>query len=347
MAFLPVLIASALPAMVVVAPLPANATATLAKPWCDMGAHIAQMQPVAMAEDPVFRRPTPAGKAALGAVRKELLMQAKGPKRRRAIAQLGVLFASKEGPVLARLALQDASIAVRLPALHKVLRLAPAHPRLASFAGHDVSHKDPAVATAAAHVLLASGCDTAGSYALDALAHNTASVRLTAALAAIETTTTHADMGQLARVLEHIDGTEKDAATVAAITRRLGQVGWLPAAPVVGKLRKHTDATVRCEASVAHARITARHDEADVKRLIASKSPYLRVCAARILASGATRRAIAAIELLKPLLRDKSSAVDPLNRKRSMRVSAAAAEAIGHLSLSGDTKVTGNPAKRP
>ena len=303
--------------------------------WCDMAAHIARMQPVALAQDPLFRRPTPKGKERLLAVR-ALSDAAKTPHNRKLVRrQLRALFAGAQGPVLARLSLQDRSPIFRAVALQEAVDLARKHPRLASFAGGDVSHTDPKLAAAAVRVLLNSRCDTAANYALDGLLHTSAMVRKTVVqevFAAAEETT---DIGLVKRLLKHMMESEKDAHIKAATVRRVGQMGWLPAAAQLASLATSKTAGVltRCEALVAAARVTSQTDRATAKLWVKAADPWRRLCGVRMIAAGLTRTPQAAATLLRPLLSDKRVANDPLKGSKHWRLDNAARKALNLIEL--------------
>ncbi len=304
------------------------------RPWCDMAAHVARMQPLPTAEDPVFQRPTPANKARVGAVRKAMLGH-KGKLTMAAAERLArrwrPIFSGSQGPALARLALSDASIKVRGPAMWAVRKLAAKHPRLAGFAGGDVRNPDPTIATIAGLLLMDSGCDTSASYALDALQHADASVRLAVALYTLRKAPEMADMGLVRRVLLHAAKGEKSASVRAAIAREAGIIGWQGAGAALTTLSKDPDEAVRAEAIVALARISGRVEPEVVGRLVAGKAPWSRVSAARAAAAGLVRRPRKARELLGKLLKDRRKARDPLGGSKTWRVSEAAKIAIAAI----------------
>jgi hypothetical protein len=303
--------------------------------WCDMAALVARMQPVPLAQDPVFRRPTPIGKEKLQAVR-AMVANAKTKRDQHvAKAQLRALYSGREGPVLARLSLQMTDAMFRAVALGEVARLAKKHPRLASFAGQDVRHADPSVASGAVRVLLASRCDTAAHYALEGLLHADPRVRRSVATEVLDAATVTTDIGLVGKLLAHIGSAETDSSLRAAVYRKIGAIGWLPAAAPLASVasQKKQPALVRCEAAVAHAVITGDATEPETRQLLASKSPWLRLCGVRVVAAGMTGRPTSGAAMLKPLMNDKNVAKDPLGGGKAWRVGEAARIAAQHLLL--------------
>lgn len=301
------------------------------QPWCDMAAHVARLQPLPMQDDPVFRQPTAMEKSRLGRVRKTLLTGTKAPSDARNVALFAALLTEPTGVALARIAMQDASVRVRLPALMASRKVAAQHPRLASFAGPDVRHADPTIALAAARMLLAARCDTTGTYALDALEHADAQVRASIALATLRNAREMRDMGLVGTVIEHAATVERDPHTRAAIIRELGHIGWQPAAGTLAQLTTDGDELVRAEATVALARVTSKLAAASIAALVKSKVPWSRLSAARAAAASGVHDPAKARALLQPLLGDRRRARDPLQTTTAYRIDEAARTALAHI----------------
>lgn len=283
-------------------------------PWCNMAEHIAKLQPVPLAEDPLFRRPTPIVREKLAAVsamhelarnRKDLAM---------AKRQLKELFASADGPVLARLSMQSRANGFRAAAMELAVGMAGQHPRLASFAGQDVRHSDPQLATAAVKVLLASRCDTSASYALDGLGHPDPAVRRAVISGVFAADRQMLDMGLMAKVVAHVTGSEADVVLASRAVRHLGQIAWVPGSGALTELlnQPKVSRALRCEASVALARMTSRVKTEDVRVWAKAADPWSRMCAIRMAAAGLTGQRAAATTVLRPLLKDRRDVVDPL-----------------------------------
>lgn len=203
-----------------------------------------------MAEDPVFRPPSPEAKAQLGRTRKAILTGDPTGD-----AQLQALVSGPQGPSLARLALQDRDPRMQLAAAKAATGLAKAHPRLFAFLPTLDRNTPSNLALALVRLDFATACDTPVLYALDALDHPSAevvelAVRLVAAQA--QHIRSPAPVDRVAAWLERRSGPPKQRLLAV---RLLADLGLVHLSGLMGRLSRDPDAAVAGEARVGWARL--------------------------------------------------------------------------------------------
>lgn len=214
---------------------------------CDFAVVASKLQTLPVADDPVFRPPSPQAKAELGRVRKAVLGGNVGD------AALQALFAGPEGPTLARMALQDRDPRVQLTAVRQAAILAEKHPRLFGFLPTLDAKTQVDLAEALVRFDFATHCDTPVLFALDGLRHPDPTI---VGLVVHQTLALAAHLRHPAPLNRLVDWLVTPAGHPrlrAATLRSLGEAGYLHLVPALQLLRNSTQRMVANEALVALA----------------------------------------------------------------------------------------------
>ncbi len=245
------------------------------RPLCDFARMAAALQSLPLAQDAVFRAPAPAAKAELGRLRKRALAGAD------VADDLRALFEQRDGPALARLALQDKDTRVALLAVHAAIGLAERHPRLHAFVPTLDARTAVDLALALVRFNFATWCDTPVLFALDALHHPDSRVVAAAAHQAVDLADQTTASAPLNRVVHWLASGTGQPALRVAIARRLGNAGYLHLLPLWQKLAADRDPAVVAEAQVAAARLSPADARAWVASALADRVPWRQVTALR------------------------------------------------------------------
>lgn len=286
---------------------PAQLQAPQRTALCDFAKLAAQQQALPMADDPVFRPPTPDAKAQLGRTRKAILSGDVTGE-----AQLQALLGGPEGPTLARLALQDRDLRVQVAAAKAAVGLASLHPRLFAFVP-GMDRTTPAnLALALVNLDFATGCDTPILYALDALDHPAAEVveqaiRKTAALAA--RIRSPAPVDRVAAWLERRGGPPR---LRLLGVRLLGGQGLVHLTGLMARLSNDPDAAVAGEARVGWARLAPGDAAKHAAGWWQDRRACAQVAALRATAELAANNPADYLKHLQQAARNSASCIDPL-----------------------------------
>jgi hypothetical protein len=250
--------------------LPMAASVGVAERWCDFAKHAASWQRVAVEADPVFRQAGAQDKADLGAA-------VKGGD----VAGLAKVFGRTDGPALARLALTDKVPEVRRRGWLAAVQagLMQRHPRLAGLGVDDLKAQVAALATAAAAGFLATGCDMAALYVLDALDNAEAAQAVVAEIARVRALQRRPDIGLVRRLLAWVErpGAESITRSPARVSENrvaalqlVAQTGWMPEAGALARLSADADPAVAAAALIALARAHPHAAAGRARSLLAS-----------------------------------------------------------------------------
>jgi hypothetical protein len=256
--------------------LPLDSTPNVAERWCDFAKHAASWQRVPVEEDPVFRQPSPRGKADFAAA-------AKYPKGAldASIDHVFVrAFSFPDGPALGRLAVTHADPEVRRRGwIAAEGTLMQQHPRLAGLGVDDLSARFQAwnggfsLAEAAAVAFLSTRCDTPSLYALDVLDAPDAAHTVLLRLLFHDALDRRPDIGLVRRLLAWVAQAPRKLSSERAFAVELvGDRGWLPEADTLARLSADADPAVAAAALLALARAHP-HAAADRARALLTKVP--------------------------------------------------------------------------
>lgn len=280
--------------------------------WCDYAAHTQRLQPLPVSQDPVFRRPKAAARERLrGLVETVIKLAPKQPIAPATQAAMATLLATEDGPSLARISLQHKDWRVRLLAAKATEAIVERYPRLAGFALEKIPGTDPDLAIAVVRCLMAARCDTPAIHATDGLEHADRRVRAATIDAILRSAAGWADKGVMGLLLTHAT-VEPDPLLRATIARGIGELGWLPADPVLELLLKDGDMRVRGEALVALAGIRRQVGVALLRKALKSKDVQMRAAAVRAVPLAMTERVAEGRKMLLGMVGDRGRVVDPL-----------------------------------
>lgn len=248
---------------------------TALRPLCDFAKAASALQALPLAEDAVFRAPHPRAKAELGRLRKQ-------PQSEADLASgLRALLAERDGPAVARLAVQDKDPRLALAAIRAAVPLAFQHPRLYAFLPTLDARTPTELALALVAFDFATRCDTPILFALDALHHLDGRVVAAAAHAAVDLAEQTTASAPLNRVVQWLAAGKGPAGLRVAIARRLGNAGYLHLLPLWQKLAGDPDPAVVAEAQVAAARLAPADARIWVAAALADRAPWRQVTALR------------------------------------------------------------------
>ena len=234
---------------------------------CDFAVAAAQLQALPLADDPVFRPPTPQRKAELGRIRKSIMGGAN------AEPELRALFAGPEGPTLARMALQDHDPRMQLAAVRAAVGLAKAHPRLFGFMPTLDAKTPAALADALVAFDFATQCDTPVLFAQDGLGHPDAGVvkHIVAETVAVSAQTGHP--AALNRMVDWMLAPAAPPKLRADAIRALAGAGYVHLVPALQRLRHEPNRMIAHEALIALAVVAPLEVAALVPTMLASPLP--------------------------------------------------------------------------
>lgn len=306
--------------------------ATIRRKWCNYGLHTQRLQPLPLAQDAVFRRPTPASRQALRSLVERVVALAPGrPIAAHTQAAMTALMRSSDGPTLARISLQHKDPRVRLLAARSATVVVRRHPRLAGFAMERIPDADPDLAIAVMRCLMAARCDTPAVHATDGLEHKDRRVRAATIDAVLRSAAAWSDIGLMGQLLQHVGSSELDPLLRATVARGMAELGWLPAGPLLAKLAQDPDPRVRGEALVALAAVQRHFDRKLLHKALKSKDAVLRAAAIRAAPLALAGRRSLATSLLSPLVGDSTRVLDPLAVSKATTVGALAQLALEGL----------------
>ena len=308
-----------------------SARPTARRSWCNYAAHSERLKPLPMASDPVFRRPSAAARAQLKTlITSVAALPAGAPAPTAAGPEMGRLMGGKDGPTLARIALQDRDERVRTLAARATASIIGRHPRLAAFAMEDMKKVGAPLAVAAVRALLAARCDTPAVHATDGLEHRDPGVRRATIMGVLKSAAGWTDIGLMAQVLQRAKA-EPEPLLRALIARGVAALGWLPAEPTMAHLLGDKNAWVRGEALVALAALRRSMDPGLLQAYMKSPDRQLKAAAIRAIPLAMLADPARARGWLKPLLLDKGRVVDPLGVDGPTTVGALARLALQRL----------------
>lgn len=325
-----------LTAMVVTAPGPGAAVAPKpgpAKvwprrvPWCDFAKHAQGLAAVPVAQDPVFRTPTPARLAAMEAI----LSTPRATPRATRAAALTALFQGDDGAALARVALSATDPKRLALALQAATPLATNHPRLAGLVTGQLAHPEPEVAEWTVHLLFQTGCDSPALYAMDGLQHASEPVRKATVGHVMDAATRHPDIGLMAKMSTWLENPTATRLEKVRTLRMLGDLGWLPATPTLQRLVGAKDPVVAAEALVALARVAPQTAAPWLKPWAKDRNPLRRAAAARAAADVFALDPDRGRQLLGPLLADKARV--PMPDEGGATVGELARRALAYVEM--------------
>ena len=303
--------------------------------WTDFEAYAKSKADVKMAQDPLFRPPTEAQKAALTAVHKALVAAKVGSTAQRAAQdKLQALLLAPDGATLVRLALSDPDPKLNLATLLAARPLAPQEPRIIGFAGKFLRDKDPVIVLAAATLYFGTSCAAPLEYALDALESDNAQVQTGVLELVYRAGLDHGGAPTVTRVTQWLEAGHGSTATRVLALRLIGALGWTTAGAALNHLTEDKQAAVAGEAVAALAVIDAAAARPIATRFLSRSEPQARAGAIRALAQTEAMQPQQLAAQLQPLLADHAAVQDAAQPDlRAVTVAELATMALDYANL--------------
>lgn len=283
-------------------------------PWSDFEAYAKSKADLKVAQDPLFRPPTEAQKAAWTEVRKALGEAKVGsPARHAAQDKLQALLLAPDGASLVRLALSDPDPKINLAALSAARPLAPLEPRMIGFAGKFLKDKDPALVLAAVTLYFDTSCDAPLEYALDVLEWGDAQVQAGVLELVYRAGLDHAGAPTVTRVTQWLEGGHGSTPTRVLALRLIGALGWATTGASLQHLTEDKEPAVAAEALAALAIVDGEAARPIAPRFLTRSEPQARAGAIRALAQIDAMQPQQLAAQLQPLLGDKATLRDAAN----------------------------------